>query len=462
MEELYYLSATRLGQFIKEKKISCREAMTAYLARIEKIQPMINALTQRVPPEMCLKAADDADKLLAEGRCLGKLHGVPFAVKDILKAKGLISSAGNRGLFERGASYEDATLVARLKSAGAIMLGLTNVPELCRGGDSENLVYGQTNNPYDLSRTPGGSSGGSAALIAAGGAALAIGSDGGGSIMQPAHCTGIAGLKPSHGRFSNTGNATGDALGLLAPFIQYGPMARFVEDLELALIVLQGPDGIDPYAPPVSLIPVPLLKTLRIAYFTDNGISPVTQEIQSLVKEAAHSIKEDVAKVEEKRPLCIDKTFELHWSTFLGGDRGEGMKQYLKTLGRRPLSWELQVFMKQAEETHYSTAFLLDRLIEIDRYRSEMLAFMQDFDVLICPPFPVPAKPHGIVIKEIADFSYAMAFNLTGWPSVVVRCGTSSEGLPLGVLVAARRWEDLTALAIAKMLESNFGGWTAP
>jgi amidase len=323
------------------------------------------------------------------------------------------------------------------------------------------LLYGRTNNPYDLSRTPGGSSGGSAALVAAGGAALAIGSDGGGSINQPAHCTGIAGLKPSHGRFPNTGNATGDAMGLLTPFVQYGPMARFVEDLELALTILQGNDGKDPHAPPVPLGAAIPLKNLRVAYYSDNGISSVTKEIKTLVKNAALSLKGVVAKVEEKYPPCIHRTFELHWSTFLGGDRGEGMKKFLKTLGDHPLSWELQVFMKQAEETHYSTSFLAERLTQIDQYRIDMLAFMHEYDILLCPPFPVPAKPHGIGLKEISDFSYAMAFNLTGWPTVVVRCGTSPEGLPLGVLVAARRWEDLTALAIGRQLEASFGGWKA-
>ncbi len=462
MEELYYLPAARIAHLIRLKKISCHEVMAAHLQRIEKIQPILNALTQRVSPEECLQQAKICDEQLSKGVSLGKLHGVPFAVKDILNAQGLVASAGNRGLLASLKAHEDATLVARLKGAGAILLGLTNVPELCRGGDSDNLVYGRTNNPYDLSRTPGGSSGGSAALIAAGGAPLAIGSDGGGSISQPAHCTGIAGLKPSHGRFPNTGNATGDAFGILTPFVQYGPMARSVEDLELALQLMQGADEKDPHALPVPLGTAASLKSLRVAYYTDDGISPVTKEVASLIKEAALSLKTQGAQVEERRPSCIHQTFELHWSTFLGGDGGEGMKHFLQALGNHPLSWELQVFMEQAEATRYPTSFLINRLAHIDQYRIEMLSFMRQYDVLICPPFPVPAKPHGIGLKEIKDFSYAMAFNLTGWPTVVVRCGTSAEGLPLGVLIAARPWHDLTALAVAKCLEATFGGWKPP
>ncbi len=456
MEKLYYLSAFQILSLIKKKKISCVEVMKAHLDRIEKVQPFINAFTQRVPEEICLKKAKDAD---GKKNPSERLHGLPFAVKDILKVEGLISSLGNKGLFARGKSKEDATLVKRLKKEGAILLGLTNVPELCRGGDSDNLIYGKTNNPYDLSRTSGGSSGGSAALIAAGGTPLAIGSDGGGSISQPSHCTGIVGLKPSHGRFPNTGGAAGDYLGLIAPFVQYGPMARFVEDVELAFLLLQGEDKIDPHAPAASMSPAAPLKELTIAYYTDNTIAPVTKEISSLVEKAAQSLQGKVLKVEKKAPPCIGKTFELHWTTFLGGDKGEGMKHFLKKLGNPPLSWELEIFLEQAKKADYSTTFLNERLSQIDQYRIEMNLFMKTHDILICPPFPTPAKPHGVGIKEISDFSYAMAFNLTGFPTVVIRCGTSSEGLPLGVLVAARKWEDLNALMVAKELEKEFGGF---
>lgn len=460
IEELFYLSAAALSTLIKKKKVTCVEVMQAYLKRIDRVQPVINAYTQRVDPDECMQAAKEADRRIAKGMPIGKLHGIPCAIKDILNVEGLVVSAGCEELFKKGKkASQDAPLVSRLKSEGAIVLGLTNVPELCRGGNADNLVYGRTNNPYDLARTSGGSSGGSAASLAAGMSAIALGSDGGGSLTQPSHCNGTVCLKPTHGRSPNTGTATGDALGLLTPFIQYGPMARFVEDLELLFPIIQGPDGKDPHAIPVPIgLPDPM-KNLRIAYYLDDGISPPTKEIQKLVKDAALSLKDAVASVEENKPLVIGKTFQLHWSTFLGGDRGEEMKNYLKTLGDFPYSWELQEFLSQAKEVEYPTSFLLDRLVAIDEYRMSMLSFMQNHDIILCPPFPVPAKRHGIGLREISDFSYPMAFNLTGWPTVVVRCGTSQEGLPLGVLVAARPWKDATALLVAKQLESNFGGW---
>jgi amidase len=188
----------------------------------------------------------------------------------------------------------------------------------------------------------------------------------------------------------------------------------------------------------------------------------VDQEIQSIVKKAALSLQGDVARVIEDRPACIGQAYNLHWDLFLGGDRGKEFKTTLKNLGVDQLSWELQEFLRQAELCEFSVAQLRSRFLEIDRFRFDMLAFMQNYDILISPVFPKVAKPHGVGLKEISDFSYAMAHNLTGWPTAVVRCGTSSEGLPIGVLIAAHPWRDLTALAIAKRLEQLHGGWSAP
>jgi amidase len=178
--------------------------MQAHLARIRTVNPMLNALVEAADPEQCLRLADHADECAAHGDSLGAAHGLPVVVKDVMRVAGLACSGGSRAL--RAVAHVDATAVSRLRAAGATVLGLTNVPELGRGGESNNNLYGRTNNPYDLSRTPGGSSGGSAALVAAGGAALSVGTDEGGSIRQPCHNTGIAGLKPSHGRIPRTGN----------------------------------------------------------------------------------------------------------------------------------------------------------------------------------------------------------------------------------------------------------------
>jgi amidase len=359
----------------------------------------------------------------------------------------------------------DATAVARLKAAGAIVLGLTNVPELGRGGETNNNLYGRTNNPYDLSRTPGGSSGGSAALVAAGGAALSVGTDEGGSIRQPCHNTGIAGLKPSHGRIPRTGNVFGDAPGIFGPFCNYGPLARSVRDLYLGLRIMGGPDLRDPYA-----VPAPLgdphdvdLRALRVATYLDDGISPPTDEVARVVEAAADAMADVAAVVRPAPPACLGRTMELLWtSVFLGGDRGQGFEADLRAVGATDPSEELAEFLTQAREVEFSLTEARNRLVELDRYRIEMLSYMVDYDVIVCPAMPTPAKPHHHGLVEISDFSHLMAHNLTGFPAAVVRCGTSGDGLPIGVQVVARPWQDATALAVAGHLEKVFGGWRPP
>ena len=249
--DLCHLPAHELVRRMSTGEESCREVVEAHLRRIEAVNPQLNALVAAADPDDCLAAAEDADRQVARGDPPGRLHGLPVVVKDVINVAGLPCSGGVAAL--RGIATADATVVSRLKAEGAIVLGLTNVPEMGRGGESNNTIYGRTNNPFDLTRTPGGSSGGSAALVSAGGAALSVGSDGGGSIRQPAHNTGIAGLKPTHGRIPRTGSVFGDALGVFGPFNCYGPLARSVADLHLALAVMNGPDLHDPYAVPAPL-----------------------------------------------------------------------------------------------------------------------------------------------------------------------------------------------------------------
>lgn len=462
MDAIHQLSATEIIRRIHVKELSAEEVMLAHLDHIDKVNPVINALTERVDPEECLRQAKEVDKAIASKKTLKKLAGLPVAIKDALYVKGLICSSACTGFYNGERAARDATLVARLKAQGAIILGLTNVPELCRGGDSDNLIYGRTNNPYDLTRTSGGSSGGSAALVAAGGIPFAIGSDGGGSLVQPAHCCGVVALKPTHGHFPHTGTIGGDLYGLIGALISFGPMARFVRDLHLGLSVLAGPDQSDPYTNPVPIKPAAPLKKLRVAYFTENGFTPVDCEIQEVVKAAALALQDDVAIVMERRPDCVSKAFNWHWDLFLGGDRGKGFKTMLSELGVHTVSWELQEFLRQAEQCQFSVTQLQERMREIDLFRMDLLSFMRDWDVLISPVFPKVAKPHGIGIKEISDFSYAMAHNLSGFPTVSVRCGTASNGLPINVLVAANRWKDATALVVAERLEQLLGGYKPP
>jgi amidase len=461
--DLCHLPAHELVRLMSTGKVSCREVVEAHLARIDAVNPRLNALVEAEDPDRCLRRAGEADTRAARGGSLGRAHGLPVVIKDVVHVAGLVCSGGAAAL--RAVARDDATAVSRLRAEGAIVLGLTNVPEIGRGGESNNNLYGRTNNPYDLSRTPGGSSGGSAALLAAGGAALSLGSDGGGSIRQPCHNTGIAGLKPTHGRIPRTGSVFGDPLGIFGPFVSYGPLARSVGDLFLGLSILNGPDFRDPYA-----VPAPLgnpedvdLASLRVACYLDDGISPPTDDVASVVTAAVHAVAEVAAVTKQATPPGLGRTMELLWeSVFLGGDRGRGFEAELRAIGVTDPSEELAEFLRQARDVELSVCELRDRLVEIDAYRLGMSAFMEDFDVILGPAMPTAAKPHGHGLVEISDFSHMMVHNLTGWPAAVVRCGTSAEGLPLGVQVVARPWAEATALALAAHLETVFGGWRPP
>jgi amidase len=463
MTDFCHVPAHELVRLMSTGAASCREVTEAHLARIEAVNPMLNALVEPTDPEHCLRLAEHADECAARGEPLGKAHGLPVVVKDVLRVAGLACSGGSGAL--RAVADHDATAVARLRAEGAIILGLTNVPELGRGGETNNNLYGRTNNPYDLSRTPGGSSGGSAALVAAGGAALSVGTDEGGSIRQPCHNTGIAGLKPSHGRIPRTGNVFGNAPGIFGPFSHYGPLARSVPDLFLGLSIMSGPDMRDPYA-----VPAPLgnpgdvdLAALRVATYLDDGISPPTEEVAAVVSAAADALGEVTAVVAHATPGCLGSTMELLWkSVFLGGDRNRGFEEDLQEMAVSDPSEELAEFLTQARKVEFSLTDARRHLTELDAYRVEMLDFMADYDVILCPAMPTPAKPHHHGLVEINDFSHLMVHNVTRWPAAVVRCGTSDDGLPIGVQIVARPWQDATALAVAGHLEKVFGGWQPP
>ena len=303
-EDPLFMSATKLAQWLREGRLSAREAVQLHIARIEAVNPTINAVVARCF-ERALREADAADEARAAGRSLGPLHGVPMTVKDSFDTEGVVSTGGTLGRkdFIPG---RDATVVARARAAGAILLGKTNTPEFTlRVGPkgTDNLVYGLTRNPYNQAYQPGASSGGSAAIVAAGGASFDIGSDVYGSIRDPSHACGVVGLKPSHGRCSRTGHII-DYGGLFDAFQQVGPIARRVEDLALLLPIIAGPDGRD-----AALAPVPLgdpadvqLKGLRVAVYEDNGDNPPSEEIKALVRMAAACLRDAGCQVTEDMP----------------------------------------------------------------------------------------------------------------------------------------------------------------
>src|SRR6202451_500784 len=270
MDDLTFLPAASIAQQIRKKKISPVELVQAHLAKIARLNPQLNAFVQ-VDSEGALRAARSAEAAVTRGETLGPLHGVPISIKSSLEVAGLRCEAGTR-LRAGFVARQDAPLVARLKNAGAIVLGVTNAPELLMAWETDNLLYGRTNNPWDVERTPGGSSGGEAAAIAAGMSAVGVGSDGGGSIRVPAHFSGICGLKPTPGRIPSTGHYPTSA-GPFALIGVVGPMARAVGDLKFLFEVVQGPDDGDASSPPVPLrCPADdQVKKLKVGYFEDDG-----------------------------------------------------------------------------------------------------------------------------------------------------------------------------------------------
>src|SRR5690606_27612481 len=286
----HYSSAGALAAAIRRGELTCEAVVTSCLARIREVNAALNAVVQ-LAADSATARAREADAALARGESWGPLHGVPMTIKDSLDTAGVISTGGTLGRRDF-VPENDATVVARLRDAGAILLGKTNTPELTLSFETDNLIYGRTSNPYDLTRSPGGSSGGAAAIIAAGGTPFDIGSDYAGSIRLPAHFCGIAGIKPSAGRVPRTGPIFPFG-GVQDSYQQVGPMARYVDDLILLLPLIMGPDFVDPgvvpqpYGDPRSLE----LSTLRVSFHTDNGVMTPDPAVREAVEAAARALE---------------------------------------------------------------------------------------------------------------------------------------------------------------------------
>jgi len=364
----------------------------------------------------------------------------------------------------------DAPLVTRLRQAGAIILGVTNAPELLMAWETDNLLYGRTNNPWDPSRTPGGSSGGEAAAIASGMSAGGVGSDGGGSIRVPAHFSGICGSKPTPGRIPATGHFP-ESVGPFALLGVVGPMARNVGDLKLLFEVLQGPDDGDPSAAPVALRwpGKDELSRVRVGYFEDDARTPVTPETRAAVRTAAEALRRAGFQVEAFRPQGLELARQLWWKLF--GTAG-GMMLGSVTKGHED---ELSPILKEfsswvAAEPAHTGQSLLDTWIERDVVRMQVFAQMQDYPVLLCPVASIPAFRHGErswqvegkTVKYLDAWSYTEWFNLLGMPAVSVPVGKSPEGLPIGVQIAACPWQEELVISVAAALEQEVGCFGHP
>ncbi len=458
MTDLLSLSGIAQGRLIAEGAISSEDLVRAHIARMEAVNPALNAAVE-VLAESALAAARESDGRRARGRLLGPLDGVPFSIKDSIEVAGTVCTAGTWGYRNAPPSTEDATLVARLRAAGAIPLARTNLPDLLFAFESDNLIHGRTNNPYDLARTCGGSSGGEAALIAACGSPFGLGSDAAGSVRVPAHFCGIASLKPTSGRLPRTGHVP-PAGGWVEAVWQIGPMARRVEDLCAILPLLAAPDGRDRTVPPVPLGDPRSVRTddLRIAFFTDNGILPPDDETGRVVRQAAAALG-----ARECRPPGVERSYELEMR-YLAPDGGAGLRAFLRAIGSDRTHPLLEGWLRKHEPWGTSIEGFAACWAALDEFRAGMHRFLGEWDAVLSPAAAFPALLHGESIRDdvFPGFGYTMTYNLTGWPAAVVRCGAIPGGLPVGVQIAAAPWREDVALAIALRLEEAFGGWRPP
>ncbi|HEY0784457.1 MAG TPA: amidase [Acidobacteriaceae bacterium] len=461
--ELILSPATWQVRLLRSGEISAGELAEAYLAQIERLNPRLNAITD-CDPESVRAQARVLDRVPEGER--GPLHGLPVTIKSSISVAGSLCEVGSL-LHAQFRPQEDAVLVGRLRRAGALLLGTTNCPEFLMNYHSENRIHGRTNNPWDLARTPGGSSGGEAAAIAAGLSGAGLGSDSGGSVRVPAHYSGICALKPTPGRLPEQGHLPPCA-GPFASLGAIGPMARSVGDVELLFRTLAGASAVDPAGAPVALSQPgeAELRAQRIGLLDDDAA--MTPETREALLAAAEALRARGYAVQPVRSRALDDLLEqarrLWWILFV---RAGAMLFRPATVGReQELSAGFLEFLEIAEaEPPLTGEELLGAWVEADGVRQRLLGAMQECPVLLTPVCSVPAFRHGERgwqvgserVEYLEAMRYTQWFNLLGAPATVVPVGRSPEGLPIGVQVAGRPWQDEVVLGIAGDLERDFG-----
>jgi Asp-tRNA(Asn)/Glu-tRNA(Gln) amidotransferase A subunit family amidase len=455
-----------MAALVRDRAISPVELVESHLAQIAAQNPRINAFVS-VFEDDARAAARRAESAVMRGESLGLLHGVPVTVKDSFDIAGLPTLCGSRFRLGHKAA-QDATAVARLRAAGAIILGKTNTPEFLSNYETDNFITGRTNNPWNLERTSGGSSGGEAAAIASFCSAGGIGSDGGGSVRIPAHFCGIAGLKPTPGRISANGHfpAMANPGGMLSVV---GPLARSAEDLRLLFAALAGYDSQDAFSAPVPLRPPSIAAGLRVGLVEQFYGVPVDPEIRQTVRRAAQALADLTIPTEPFEPQGLERAPNLWWF-FFGQLPAPLTRQTIQ--GRESdAHWTGTEFLSSALEQPAPTVEqLLLNLAKRDRMRASLLRQMEQYPVLLMPPCGVTAFPHRsrrwqVDGEEIGLFQAMMPatpFNLLGLPAVVVPFGMSAEGLPIGVQLVGRPYEEELILDLAVRLETARGPFAAP
>ena len=450
-DPIYYSSATDLAQALVAKEISSVELLDVLISRVELVNPALNAVVC-TDLDRAREEAQQADKRLLKGDLLGPLHGIPMTIKDSIDTEGIITTGGTIGR-KNHVPTEDASVVKRLKNAGAIIFGKTNTPELTLSFETANEVYGVTLNPYDIKRSPGGSSGGAAAILASGGSPIEIGSDYGGSIRVPSAFCGTVGIKPTMGRVPRTGHIFPYG-GLTDSFQQLGPMARNVEDLILLLDILSGPDSKDP-----AIVPIELghpdrvdIRQLSIGYFATAELAPTAPRIQETIQDVAKAMSPIIRRMKEIEPVAFSDAYRIGMEMF-NADRGAARERLLRQAGTitDPVSIASKYDSKELDS-------LITQYFDV---RSNMLNGYSDYDIIISPANAGTA-PYSQTLTSLDPFSYTIVHNVSGWPSAVIRCGTDEQKLPIGIQITAKPGGEDIVLATCDWLESEFGGFTPP
>lgn len=460
MNEVVLAPAVKQLELLRSGEISIVELAEAHIRQIERLDKKLNAF-----------ADFDANRVRAQAQRMdeargvrGPLHGLPVTVKSSIATAGYKCEIGSL-LHKDEVPAEDAVVVARLRAAGALILGTTNCPEFLMAYETANVLHGRVANPWDLDRTPGGSSGGESAAIAAGMSAAGLGSDSGGSVRVPAHFTGICSLKPTPGRIPGTGHLP-PCVGPFSVLGAIGPMARTIADVNLMFRTLSGQDPHDPVSPPVPLRE-PNLQDLRantIGYFEDDGLVHVTPETRAAVNAAAQALRGAGFRVEAFRPRTLEQLRKLWWTFFVQC----GAMFYASAIAGKEehLSPIFNEFLRIAgARPHFSAADLLSAWAELDLLRAKTLEEMSSHPVLLCPVASIPAFRHGErswaidgrTVEYLDAVRHTQWFNTLAAPAAVMPVGHSPEGLPIGVQIIARPFEDETALGIASIVDGAFG-----
>ncbi|MDT4966736.1 MAG: amidase [Acidobacteriota bacterium] len=453
MDELTQHTAAQLAALIRTRAISPVDVVEAHLRRTERLNPKLNAIVILAPD--AIDTARKAEAAVMRGDELGTLHGVPITIKDTIETKGLRTAAGSR-LFQSHVPQTDAPSVVLLKAAGAIVLGKTNVPEMAIPYECANSLFGRTNNPYDLDVTSGGSSGGEAAAISACLSPAGLGSDLSGSIRVPAHFCGIAGLTPTPGLVPSAGHIPA-VTGPLSEGAVIGPMARAVGDLSLLLSVLaNGERAGQPY-------PEEKLQGSRVASYV--GAVPISEDTEQAMKRALSALSDAGLVLVEEKPPALDEATDLWVSLFSAQSAGviRDIYQGHEEIAGQDVSAVLASITESTSDDQAQT------WVKRNELRRELIQWMDATPLIIAPVGSVAAFEHGArrvsvsgqSISVFRAFGYSRVVNVLGLPSVAVPAGRDANGLPIGVQVIGRPFEEETVIRAAAIIEESIGGWKA-